>query len=157
MKNTSWMIGPDGTPGPALRACLQAAIAAPSIHNTQPWRFRPHEGGIDVYADTSRQLDVLDPTGRELMISVGAAVFNLRVAVLDHGRTPALHLLPDPGQPTLAARVTPGTAATGSVTVSRLARAIRQRHTSRRPFTATPVPQDVIDDLVPRPASRAAT
>jgi nitroreductase len=36
----TWSIGPHGEPGPLIRECLLAAIAAPSIHNTQPWRFR---------------------------------------------------------------------------------------------------------------------
>src|SRR5262245_5767701 len=76
----------DGTPGAALRECLTAAAAAPSIHNTQPWLFRPRGDAVDVLADRRRRLATLDPEGREMFVSVGAAVFNLRVAVRAHGR-----------------------------------------------------------------------
>lgn len=148
MRNAAWSIAADGTPGPELYACLKAAVAAPSVHNTQPWRFRVHDGVIEVYADRSRRLWVLDPTGRELMISVGAAVFNLRVEMLARGRLPVLYVLPDPTRPDLAARVTIGPVTEAPVSARHLARVIPQRHTNRRPFTATPVPPQVRDDLV---------
>ncbi len=60
----------------ALTSCVRAGISAPSLHNSQPWRFRIHDGGIDVFTDRRRQLDLIDPVGRELLLSVGAAVFN---------------------------------------------------------------------------------
>lgn len=159
-----WSVGPDGAPGPVLEACLRAAIAAPSVHNTQPWRFRLGDGVIDVYADPTRRLAVLDPTGRELMISVGAAVLNLRVAMLAHGRMPVLRLLSDDGgrsndlfgppaaalatkEPTLAARVRLGPSVAAPDTAIMLSRAIPQRHTNRRPFSAIPVPPEVLADL----------
>src|SRR5262245_55774431 len=77
-----WSIGPRGEPGPLLRECLEAAVAAPSIHNSQPWRFRVTALGVDVFADRDRGLHVIDPIGRELLISIGAAVFNLRASML---------------------------------------------------------------------------
>lgn len=148
MRTTAWSIGPDGTPGPDLYACLKAAVAAPSIHNTQPWRFRPHDGVIEVFADRSRRLPVLDPSGRELMISVGAAVFNLRVEMLVHGRLPLLYVLPDPARPGLAARITVGPAVKAPPTARHLSQAIPKRHTNRQPFASTPVPAEIVDDLV---------
>src|SRR6266545_2243593 len=72
----------------SLLSCVQAAVAAPSLHNSQPWRFRIRNGGVDVYADRTRQLEVIDPSGRELLISVGAAVFNLRVAIRQQDGVP---------------------------------------------------------------------
>jgi nitroreductase len=142
-----WTVGPDGELAPSLRACLEAAIAAPSIHNTQPWRFRVHDGVVDVLTDHHRRLTVLDPSGRELMISVGAAVLNLRVAMLVHGRMPVLRLRPDPAEPDLAARVAPGPAIAPPDTARLLARAIPHRHTNRRPFNNIPVPHEVMTDL----------
>jgi nitroreductase len=47
-----------------LSRCVRSAVAAPSLHNSQPWLFRIADGGVDVYADRSRRLDVLDPAGR---------------------------------------------------------------------------------------------
>lgn len=48
-----------------LEACLRAAVAAPSIHNTQPWLFRPHGPEIEVLADPARRRAVIDPAGRQ--------------------------------------------------------------------------------------------
>lgn len=146
MINERWL-GPDGEPGPLADTFLRAAIAAPSVYNTQPWRFRLLDDGIEVYADPSRRLAVLDPTGRELMLSVGAAVLNLRVAMLAHGRLPVLRLCPDPAEPTLAARVRLGPPAPPPATAAMLAQAIPHRHTNRRPFSAVPVPPEVLADL----------
>ncbi|WP_213455429.1 Acg family FMN-binding oxidoreductase [Rhizomonospora bruguierae] len=146
-----WAVSPGGRPGPALAACLRAAIAAPSLHNTQPWRFRlggdPCGAAIDVLADPHRHLPVVDPVRRELTISIGAAVLNLRVAMLARGRTPVLRLLPDPAEPNLLARVTPGGHAAESDTVRLLDRAIPRRRTNRRPFLDLPVPPEVLTDL----------
>ncbi|MBO0784056.1 MAG: hypothetical protein J2P37_35060, partial [Ktedonobacteraceae bacterium] len=67
-----------GTPGEQLRFLLNYALLAPSEYNTQPWLFRVKENVIELYADTSRRLPVVDPDGREMIISCGAACYNLR-------------------------------------------------------------------------------
>jgi nitroreductase len=143
-----WSIGPHGEPGRLIRECLEAAVAAPSIHNTQPWRFRVTSLGIDVFADRSRLLDATDPSGRELMISVGAAIFNLRVAMSTRGRQPVMRLLPEGPRSDLVARVTPGAYIRPSGTARLLAGAIPRRHTNRRPFTDVPVSPDILAELV---------
>jgi nitroreductase len=130
-----------------VEACLEAAAAAPSVHNTQPWRFLPRPNSIDVYADRERQLHVIDPRGREMSISLGAAVFNLRVAILYHGRLPLTLLLPEPDQPDLVARVIVGPPTSADPTVRALAEAIPRRHTNRRPFTEVSIPDQTIDEL----------
>ncbi len=66
---------------------LRYAILAPSTHNTQPWRFRVTPEGIEVFGDYRRRLPVVDPGNRELLMSIGGAVFNLRVAA-SHFRVP---------------------------------------------------------------------
>src|SRR5215211_1824241 len=104
MAESSWYDWDTG-PGPQLRECLVAATAAPSIHNTQPWLFRLYGGTVDVLVDRRRQLATLDPQGREMLVSVGAAVFNLRVAVRANGRSARVRLMPDRSQPDLVARV----------------------------------------------------
>lgn len=140
-----------------LRECLHAAIAAPSVHNTQPWLFRVWPGGVDIYADRNRALPVIDPRGRELMISVGAAAFNLRVSVLARGRMPVQELLPDPRQPDLAVRVTVGPHTAIPETARRLAQAIPHRHTNRRPFSDVIVPGYVLDELAEAAAAETGT
>jgi nitroreductase len=131
----------------ALTDCVRAAVAAPSIHNSQPWRFRIRDGGIDVFADWSRQLAVIDPSGRELLISVGAAVFNIRLAVRDQGWAPVVRLFPEPAEPALVARVAPGPSARPDPSLAALAAAIPRRHTNRRPFARVVIPTPVLEEL----------
>jgi nitroreductase len=131
-----------------MTACLQAAIAAPSIHNSQPWRFRMSAPTtVEVRADRSRRLAEIDPSGRELMISIGAAVLNLRMAISARGRMPLVGLFPDRAEPDLVARVTAGPVRAPNATVAALADAIPLRRTNRRPMRPTPVPERVLRDI----------
>jgi nitroreductase len=145
MTESAWRTGAGGHLGSAISACLQAAIAAPSIHNSQPWLFRPHGTTIDVLVDGRRQLEVTDPDRHEMYVSVGAALLNLRIAMLAAGRRPLLRLLPDPAQPDLAATVAVGPAMPVTPDIRALAEAIPRRQTNRRPFGSTPIPQSVLD------------
>lgn len=140
-----------------LDACLQAAIAAPSVHNSQPWRFRVSHDRIDVIWDTTRILPAIDPHGREALISIGAAVLNLRVAILAAGRIPLIRLLPDPDAPDLAAQITIGAAHTPDATIRALDSAISKRRTNRRPFRDIEVRDEVIDQLVAAARTEGAT
>lgn len=130
-----------------LREGLLAATAAPSIHNTQPWLFCVEGAEVTVFADPTRQLRTVDPQGREMLVSVGAAIFNLRIALRARGRRPRVRLAPDPDQPHLAARITTDEAATESVAAQALAGAIPRRHTNRRPFRPDPLPEEVAAEL----------
>ncbi|MCM4084396.1 Acg family FMN-binding oxidoreductase [Paractinoplanes hotanensis] len=130
-----------------LIRCVEAATLAPSLHNSQPWRFRIDGETVEVYADPARRLEVLDPHGRELTISVGAALFTLRAAIRDAGWIPAVEAYPDPDEPDLVARVRPEQPAEPSPEAHELATAISRRHTNRRPFSSAVVPADVVDKL----------
>jgi len=146
MSESGWY-DEDGHPGEVLRKCLVAASAAPSIHNTQPWLFRPRGDVVDVLVDRRRRLATLDRDGREMLVSVGAAVFNLRVAVRAHGRENQMRFMPDPSEPDLAARVTLDRAVTPPAGALALAQAIPRRHTNRRPFADRPVPYGTMEEL----------
>ena len=146
MSEYDWYDG-DGNPGDVLRRCLVAASSAPSIHNTQPWLFRPRGNDVDVLVDRRRQLATLDPDGREMFVSVGAAVFTLRTDIRAHGRNNRVSFLPDPAEPDLAARVTLEGEAVPTAAMLALAEANGRRHTNRHPFTHQPVPDDIIDEL----------
>jgi nitroreductase len=146
-----------GPCGLLISECLRAAIAAPSIHNSQPWLFRPYANRIDVLVDRRRQLRVADPDGRELHVSVGAALFNLRVAMLAGGREPLVRLLPDSDEPDLAATVTVGPAARTAPEIRMLAEAIPRRQTNRRPFGSTRIPQAILDAVVAAAVSEGGT
>lgn len=123
----------------------RAAHQAPSIHNTQPWRFRGHDTGLDVDEDGSRRLPGTDPLGRESVISCGAALRNAEIALARLGRVPETALLPDgPAAPRLAA-LRAGPARPSSASIEALYRAIWERRTHRRIFMAT----HARDDLLP--------
>jgi nitroreductase len=127
-----------------LRFALERAVRAPSSHNTQPWRFGLRSGAIDVYADRERQLPVVDPVGRELVMSCGAALLNLELALAHLGRAADVELLPEPAEPDLLARVRLGGERPPTADQERLFEAIDKRRTNRRPFSATPLPSDTV-------------
>jgi nitroreductase len=69
-----------------LKFFLRYAILAPSIHNTQPWAFKILSNNtIELYADTSRALPVVDPNGRQLTISCGATLGYLQITINHFG------------------------------------------------------------------------
>src|SRR3954463_1603732 len=69
----------------ALEDAVDQGRLAPSVHNTQPWTFVLFPDRVELRADRSRQLAVLDPGGRELVQSVGSALFNVRAALAGPG------------------------------------------------------------------------
>jgi len=125
---------------------IATAARAPSVHNTQPWRFRVTERSIDLYADPSRKLHI-DPIGREMLISCGAALFGLRLAVRSLGYLPVVRLLPDPAQLRLLASVTLGSPQPATALERRLLEALPHRHTHRGPFAPDAVPAGLIAAL----------
>jgi hypothetical protein len=124
------------------------ACRAPSIHNTQPWRFVWDGEGFDVYADTRRGLTVSDPDGRELVISCGAALYNLRVALRHRGLRGEVRLQPDPTQSRLLARVAVAPGDPASREERRRFAALVHRHTHRGPFDDRIVPSDLEVDFL---------
>ncbi|GGV35349.1 hypothetical protein GCM10010495_60430 [Kitasatospora herbaricolor] len=134
----------------ALEKLLAAAVAAPSVHNSQPWHFRldPGTSTIQVRALRERGLPVTDPDGRALHISVGAAVLNLRVAARRMGWAPLVRLLPDSTEPDLLAAVELDEMSRARLaSTAELYDAIWRRHSVRTPFTGQPVTAAVMDRL----------
>jgi hypothetical protein len=129
------------------RYVVAEAVWAPSVHNTQPWRFTLRGEQICLYADAGRRLAVADSDGREMMISCGAALFNVRLALRSLGFIPEICVLPEPGQPTLVAQVS----WRGSVAMDefegRLFSRIRTRRTHRGAFDPEPLPPGALAEL----------
>ncbi|MFG1868357.1 Acg family FMN-binding oxidoreductase [Micromonospora arborensis] len=125
-----------------LRAATVDAVRAPSLHNTQPWRFRLREGGIEVLADQTRRLPASDPSGWGVRIACGAALFNLRLALAVAGRPARVRLRPDPAEPDLLARLVPDVPRRPSPAELSLYAAIPRRFSNRLPFWPNPVPAD---------------
>ena len=126
---------------------VATAARAPSVHNTQPWKFRVRGNVIELLADPSRQLHQIDPAGRELMISCGGALFGLRLGLRKLGYLPAVVLLPDPAQPGLVARVGPDGRAPMSPAEAELLAALPHRHTHRGPFAPGEIPARLLTEM----------
>ncbi|MFF4378400.1 Acg family FMN-binding oxidoreductase [Kitasatospora sp. NPDC001547] len=134
-----------------LRLLAAAGGAAPSLHNSQPWRFTPTPDGrgLAVYADTGRSVPLADPVGAAVHIAVGAAVFNLRVAAGRLDREPLVRLLPDAAEPGLLAVLDLSRPAAEQTPFGRdLYPAVAARHSSRLPFTQRDVPETVVGELI---------
>ncbi|WP_409332739.1 Acg family FMN-binding oxidoreductase [Trujillonella humicola] len=127
----------------ALEEAADLARLAPSVHNTQPGRLALRDDRLELHADRTRQLVTLDPAGRALAQSVGAALFNARVALAAAGWAAAVVRLPDPADPDLLAVVRPVEGAPDPA-LAALAGAVRERHTNRRAFSGEEVPDELV-------------
>ncbi|MBB3081891.1 Acg family FMN-binding oxidoreductase [Geodermatophilus sabuli] len=126
-------------------AVVRAAIRAPSIHNTQPWWFTATPDRLELHLDRERALPVLDPTGRQQVISCGVAAEFAAVALRASGVEPTVDLLPDPADPDHLATVHAGPAREVTAEDRALAEAIGRRHTERAPFQPRAVPDELVD------------
>jgi nitroreductase len=130
---------------------IDAAKAAPSVLNTQPWLFQiVANDRINLRAQRDRWLQNIDSDGRELAISCGAALFNFRLALREAGHDQVVWLMPDEkNDPDLLASVEIVTARVHppTVTEQRLYEAIPWRHTNRQPFAKKPVGLNIIAEL----------
>jgi len=121
---------------------------APSVHNTQPWRFTVSGDAIELDADVRRRLR-MDPDGREMIISCGAALYGLRLAVRSLGYLPEVEFLhgPDGERELPLARVRLGQAAPMTPGERKMLIAMPHRHTHRGPFEAGPLPAGLLARL----------
>ena len=126
-----------------LRHAAARAALAPSVHNSQPWRFRLGPDTLEIRADRHRRLSVSDPTGRQLTISCGCALFNARAAFAAERREVVVERLPDPDDPDLLARITLTGRTAPWHPLVRLDPAIDRRHSNRRKFFETEVSEEV--------------
>ncbi|MFD4356666.1 Acg family FMN-binding oxidoreductase [Nocardia sp. NPDC058518] len=127
--------------GPSITTCrdaLQLAVRAPSVHNTQPWRWRIRPGGVDLFADFGRQVSATDPKARALVVSCGAALHHLEVAFAMLGWQADIDRMPDPDRPDHLATMefTPRSPTDLDI---RLAAAIHLRQSDRRRYPGLPV------------------
>jgi nitroreductase len=72
---------PAAGPSVILARTANAALHAPSILNTQPWRWVVRDDTLALYAVDQRRLDRLDPEGHLLLLSCGAALHHARIAL----------------------------------------------------------------------------
>src|SRR5260370_41150322 len=125
---------------------IATAARAPSVHNPPRWRFRVEQRAIELYSDPRRRLR-LDPKSREKLISCGAVLFGLRLAVRSLGYQPVVELLPDQARPRLLARVTVGAAAPMTAREHAMLKALPHRHTHRGAVAPDPPPAGLLAGL----------
>lgn len=133
-EHARWMIG--------------RAVLAPSSHNTQPWFFRLSESAIDLCADRTRALPANDPEDRELTISCGCALMNLRIAAASRGLGAEVRLLPKPEEPDFLARLSLSEQANAPDEDAQLAEFIEVRRTYRKRFAPREVGASTLDLLI---------
>jgi len=125
-------------------AAETAARWAPSVLNTQPWRWRVHPDRLELFAERRRQLGVLDPDARLMILSCGIALHHACVALAAQGWTARVVRTPDPSA-TGPLAVLDGFQ---EVAISPVARqqeqAMRMRRTDRRPVSDQPVASPVV-------------
>ena len=138
------------------RYLIATAAQAPSIQNTQPWRFRIRPCLLELHADRARRLRV-DRLGREMLISCGAALFGLRLGVRSLGFVPVVELLPDRSQPALLARLSLGDRKPMGELERKMLGALSHRHTHRGSFSREPLPVGLLADLQYAAVAEGAT
>ncbi|AFY55502.1 hypothetical protein Riv7116_3023 [Rivularia sp. PCC 7116] len=134
----------NGTVEEKLKFILNYAILAPSSHNTQPWLFKIDSEAIYLYADKSRGLFVADPKHRELIISCGTVLFNLRIALHHFGYKGQIITFPNPSNVNLLARIKLGSPKAESTDDRLLFNAIPRRHTNRQNYQWWDAPQSFL-------------
>ncbi|MFI5210618.1 MAG: nitroreductase, partial [Gemmatimonadales bacterium] len=133
-----------GEPAARLAAVVRFAVLAPSSHNSQPWLFRVEGDRLELWADRTRALAVSDPEDRELTISCGCALLNLKIALRSFGQKISSQLLPDAAQPDLLARVRLEGDQEAGPDDRELYHAIPKRRTNRQPFESRGVPEGML-------------
>src|SRR5271155_2490000 len=118
-----------------IEDAVRTACRAPSLHNSQPWQWVFNRGQLRLFLDPSRVMDT-DRSAREALISCGAALDHLRVAMAAAGWQSQIDRFPNPNSPNHLASIefTPMDFVTDRD--RRRAGAIWERHTDRLPFSA---------------------
>jgi nitroreductase len=135
---------------------VAAAIRAPSLHNSQPWRFRLIDDRIEVLADADKSPPIADSGGWATRIACGAATYNLQLAFAVVGRPLRLRWLPTIHDGRLLASLEPAEPRPATPLQQRLFRAIQRRHSNRRPFWPDPVLPPVRKQLLDAAAEEQA-
>lgn len=138
-----------------VRSAIELAGRAPSIHNSQPWQFDLQADRIDLYANYDRWLPATDADRRDVMVSCGAVLHHLRLALGAARIGTVTHRVPTLAGPDLLASVELGTGAR-TVDDAALVSAIERRRTDRRPFKRWPIPDDSLRKLTDRAAAEGA-
>ena len=131
----------------SVQAALALAVRAPSIHNTQPWRWELRPAGLALLADRDRQLAVADPDGHSLLLSCGAALTLTELGLRSQGWQVQTGRFPELAEPDLLALLQPVARRAADPADLELAEAGLRRRSDRRPFRSAELGDDVIEQL----------
>ena len=151
-KVTPWQVAEqdfpkDGALEEKFKFLLRYVILAPSGHNTQPWKFKLSPDGAFIYADYTRRLPVVDPDNRELVISIGAAIMNLRVAAAHFGYACDVQYQPKANTPELLASARLSESSQTDTELKKLFPAIVQRRTNRTAYEVRSLAEGELEKL----------
>lgn len=102
---------------------------APSPCNVRPWEFHRDGDELELVADPGRAPAQGEAALREVILSCGAALLNMRVALRHFGRRDDVDLLPEPRKPSVIARIRAGRPVHESPRDREMFYAIERRHT----------------------------
>ena len=122
-----------------IHSVMSLATSAPSVHNSQPWRWRVGSRSLHLYADPDRHLVATDPDGRDLLLSCGASLHHGVVALSALGWQAKVHRFPNPGDMQHLAAVEVHRQRPNDLDIA-MAAAIPRRRTDRRHYGSWPVP-----------------
>ncbi len=117
-----------------IRDAVVLACHAPSLHNSQPWRWIAEGSTLHLWADPFRLVYATDRAGRELILSCGAVLDHLRVAMAGVGWDSTTDRLPDPCNPDHLAALHFRPMEVVTEAHQHRAAAILRRHTDRLPY-----------------------
>ncbi|MGQ5259942.1 Acg family FMN-binding oxidoreductase [Micromonospora sp. ZYX-F-536] len=140
----------------ALAEAAATAGHAPSVHNTQPWRWRVLPDALELRTVADRQLAATDPEGRLLAISCGTALHHARLALAAEGWRAVVERLPDPSDRELLARLTTSGRVAPEPDAMRMVQCMQVRHTDRRPVSDEPVPTAAVGEITRAVAAEGA-
>ncbi|WP_099040684.1 Acg family FMN-binding oxidoreductase [Mycobacterium neglectum] len=121
-----------------ITSALLLAVRAPSVHNSQPWRWAIGERSVHLYADRDRQLPNTDPDARDLLLSCGVALNHCVTAFAALGWAAKIHRFPNPADVDHLASIELRRQTPADVDIA-LAAAIPRRRTDRRYYSHWPV------------------
>jgi hypothetical protein len=134
-----------GAPSRALEQAVHCAARAPSVHDSRAWQIQLDRDCMAIRVERDGAT-TSNPTERELVLSVGAVLFSVRVALAARGWAAEVVRLPHPDDPDVLAEVRPVRGSPDPV-LAALAPAVLRRSTNRRRFTGAEVPDQVLRRL----------
>ncbi len=117
---------------------VELACRAPSVHNSQPWRWVAEGPSLKLFLDASRVPHATDRSGREAVISCGAVLDHLRVAVAAAGWQTVISRFPNPNERDHLATIDFSAVEFVTDAVRKRADAILARRTDRLPLAPPP-------------------